>query len=188
MTLEKISPRDVGKKHLKRLQQTLMEDDCFLPGFRREIPELSRKAALTVSNGADADVLRDGFDRNIEDVCHRWNCKKGDSAEYRFDQPQKISRIRIVFDSDLSRPEKNIVALRTVDQPILKLPDQLLRNFELSYQSVPGGKWRKIAVIKDNFKRLITLDNLDIKAVSVKLTVKKSWGNSECGVYSFDLG
>ena len=182
-----ISPREVGKKFIAELQQRLMENDCFLPGLLRKIPKLSAEAELSVSNKANAEVLRDGFDRDDENTSHRWSCQAGDFARYDFASAQKISRIRLVLDSDLNRPEKNIVALRTVDQPILKLPDQLLRNFELSYQSVPGGKWHKIAVIKDNFKRLVTLDHLDIKAVSVKLTVKKSWGNSECGVYSFDL-
>ena len=183
----RISPREVGKKFIAELQQRLMENDCFLPGFCRTIPKLSAEAKLSVSNGANAELLRDGFDRDDEKASHRWSCQAGDFARYDFASAQKISRIRLVLDSNLNRPEKNIVALRTVDQPILKLPDQLLRNFELSYQSVPGGKWHKIAVIKDNFKRLVILDNLDIKAVSVKLTVKKSWGNSECGVYSFDL-
>ncbi|MBR2439710.1 MAG: FAD-dependent oxidoreductase [Lentisphaeria bacterium] len=182
---EKISPRDVGKKHLKRLQQTLMEDDCFLPGFRREIPELSRKAALTVSNGADADVLRDGFDRNIEDVCHRWNCKKGDSAEYRFDQPQKISRIRIVFDSDLSRPEKNIVALRTTTQPELKLPSTLIKNFDLAWLSA-DGKWHTLEKVRNNWKRLFVSDDLKLEAVAVKLTILSGWGDNP-GVFSWDI-
>ncbi len=182
---EKISPRDVGKKHLKRLQQTLMEDDCFLPGFRREIPELSRKAALTVSNGADADVLRDGFDRNIEDVCHRWNCKKGDSAEYRFDQPQKISRLRIVFDSDLSRPEKNIVALRTTTQPELKLPSTLIKNFDLAWLSA-DGKWHTLEKVRNNWKRLFVSDDLKLEAVAVKLTILSGWGDNP-GVFSWDI-
>ena len=182
---EKISPRDVGKKHLKRLQQTLMEDDCFLPGFRREIPELSRKAALTVSNGTDADVLRDGFDRNIEDVCHRWNCKKGDSAEYRFDQPQKISRIRIVFDSDLSRPEKNIVALRTTTQPELKLPSTLIKNFDLAWLSA-DGKWHTLEKVRNNWKRLFVSDDLKLEAVAVKLTILSGWGDNP-GVFSWDI-
>lgn len=182
---EKISPRDVGKKHLKRLQQTLMEDDCFLPGFRREIPELSRKAALTVSNGADADVLRDGFDRNIEGVCHRWNCQKGDSTEYRFDQPQKISRLRIVFDSDLSRPEKNIVALRTTTQPELKLPSTLIKNFDLAWQSA-DGKWHTLEKVRNNWKRLFVSDDLNLEAVAVKLTILSGWGDNP-GVFSWDI-
>lgn len=182
---EKISPRDVGKKHLKRLQQTLMEDDCFLPGFRREIPKLSRNADLSVSNGADAEVLRDGYDRNIEDTCHRWNCQKGDSAEYRFAKPQKISRIRLVLDSDLSRPEKNIVALRTTTQPELKLPSTLIKNFDLAWQST-DGKWHTLEKVRNNWKRLFVSDGLNLEAVAVKLTIRSGWGDNP-GVFSWDI-
>ena len=113
--------------------------------------------------------------KRYKDGSHLWNCCAGDFAIYSFDTPQKVNRIRLVLDSNLNRPEKNIVALRTIDQPELKLPAQLLRNFDLSYQKIPGGKWYKIAVIRDNFRRLIIMDNLDITAVSVKLTVKKGF-------------
>ena len=182
---KKISPREVGNKHIKLLQQTLMEDDCFLPGFKREIPKLSQKAALTVSNGGNAELLRDGYDRNIEDTCHRWDCKNGDSAEYRFAKPQKISRIRLVFDSDLSRPEKNIVALRTANQPELKLPPTLIKNFDLSWQS-SDGKWHIIEKVRNNWKRLFVLDGLDHEALAVKLTIRSGWGN-DSGVFSWDI-
>ncbi|MBQ7403005.1 MAG: FAD-dependent oxidoreductase [Lentisphaeria bacterium] len=182
---EKITPQEVGKKYIKRLQQTLMEDDCYLPGFQREIPALSKKAALTVSNGGNAELLRDGCDRNIEEVCHRWDCKNGDSAEYRFAKPQKISRIRLVLDSDLSRPEKNIVALRTTNQPELKLPATLVKSFDLTWQSA-DGKWHTIEKIRNNWKRLVVLDDLNLEAVAVKLTIRSGWGKNP-GVFSWDI-
>lgn len=182
---EKITPQEVGKKYIKRLQQTLMEDDCYLPGFRREIPALSKKAALTVSNGGNAELLRDGCDRNIGDNSHRWDCKNGDSAEYRFAKPQKISRIRLVLDSDLSRPEKNIVALRTTNQPELKLPATLVKSFDLTWQSA-DGKWHTIEKIRNNWKRLVVLDDLNLEAVAVKLTIRSGWGKNP-GVFSWDI-
>ncbi len=182
---EKITPQKVGKKYIKRLQQTLMEDDCYLPGFQREIPALSKKAALTVSNGENAELLRDGCDRNIGDDSHRWDCKNGDSAEYRFTKPQKISRIRLVLDSDLSRPEKNIVALRTTNQPELKLPATLVKSFDLTWQSA-DGKWHTIEKIRNNWKRLVVLDDLNLEAVAVKLTIRSGWGKNP-GVFSWDI-
>lgn len=184
---KKISPREVGEKFIGTLQQNLMDDDCFLPGFRRAVPELSKRSELSVSNGENAEVLRDGFDRPDENISHCWHCKSGDFAEYRFDSVQKISRIRVILDSDLNRPEKNIVALRTVNHPQLKMPAVLLKSFNLSYQKVPDGKWYTIAKVQDNFHRLVKFDDLDISAVAVRLTVKKAWGGVKSGVFSFDL-
>ena len=182
---EKISPREVGQKYLKQLQQTLMDDDCFLPGFQREISVLSKNAVLSVSNNGNAELLRDGFDRNIEGVSHRWDCQKGDCAEYRFAKPEKISAIRIVLDSDLSRPEKNIVALRTTKQPDLRLPETLVKSFDLTWQSA-DGKWHTIEKIRNNWKRLIQINDLDVEAVAVKLTVRSGWG-AKLGVFSWDI-
>ena len=42
-----VTPREVGQKHIGELQNLLMRDDCFLPGLRYHVPELTRSAALT---------------------------------------------------------------------------------------------------------------------------------------------
>ncbi|MBE6366318.1 MAG: FAD-dependent oxidoreductase [Lentisphaerae bacterium] len=182
-----LTPREVGTLRIKELQQLLLENDCFLPGVQRQVPELTMRAALQVSNRQDGEVLRNGFDRGDQTQTHCWSCQSGDTAEYRFESPQPVKRIRLVLDSDLNRPEKNIVALRTLDQPELKLPSQLLKSFVLSYQLRENGKWYKLAEFKDNHRRLIILKDLDIEALAVKLTVKSCWGKTAGGVFSFDL-
>ena len=57
-----ISPRETAKEHIREVQKILPDDDCFLPGFVRQIPEKCKKAVLTASSGG-AEVLRNGIDR-----------------------------------------------------------------------------------------------------------------------------
>ena len=38
-----LTPREAGQQRIGEIQAQLMEDDCFLPGFRRQIPEVSKK-------------------------------------------------------------------------------------------------------------------------------------------------
>lgn len=181
-----ISPREVGEKYIRELQQTLMEDDCYLPGFKREIPELSRNAELRVSNGSNAENLRNGNDRIIGTDINAWEAKVGDFAEYNFAKTEKITKIRLVLDSDLSRPEKNIVALRTLTQPELRLPATLAKDFEISYQTA-DGTWHLLEKVENNFRRLLVWDDLNIEAKAVRLTLDGTYGNEIIKIFSWDI-
>ncbi|MBR3300180.1 MAG: FAD-dependent oxidoreductase, partial [Clostridia bacterium] len=51
LAIEKgVAPRAVGG-YITELQDLLMEDDCFLPKFKRKMPELTKKATLTAEYG-----------------------------------------------------------------------------------------------------------------------------------------
>ncbi|MBE0695864.1 MAG: FAD-dependent oxidoreductase, partial [Anaerolineaceae bacterium] len=65
------SPREVGHNHLQMLQKLLMDDDAYLPGFTRQVAELSRGASLTVTRG-DAQPLSSGIDRVIGAADNGW--------------------------------------------------------------------------------------------------------------------
>ena len=183
---EKITPREVGANYIKELQQNLMEDDCYLPNFERTIPELSRNAELIVSNNGNAENLRNGCDRIIGDNLNAWIAENGDYAEYRFAKAEKISKIRLVLDSDLSRPEKNIVALRTLKQPDMKLPMTLAKNFEISYQD-SKGKWHLLEKVENNFRRLVVWDNLGLEVKAVRFKLSRTWGNKKINIFSWDI-
>lgn len=183
---EEMSPREVGSRRIDELQQQLLEDDCFLPGVRRRVPELSRRARLEVSNGKDAEALRDGFDRPDRTGEHAWEAAAGESACYRFAEPAPLGRIRIVFDSDLNRPEKNVVALRTLDQPELHLPGTLFESFSLDYLDL-SGEWHRLAEVSGNRRRLAVIDGSGRMASALRLILGKTYGNSGSRVFAFDV-
>ena len=95
--------------------------------------------------------------------------------------------MRLVLDSDLNRPEKNIVALRTINHPELKMSPMLLRDFDISYQD-EAGVWHNYCEVRDNHKRFWLWEELQLKAQAFKLTVLSSWGESpETGVFSWEI-
>ena len=183
---EKLTPRDVGRRRIGELQRRLLEDDCFLPGRRRAIPAVSRAARLEAANGSDPESLRDGFDRPDAAGDHAWRGAPGDHVEYRFPGPARITATRIVFDSDLNRPEKNIVALRALAQPRFAPPPTLVKDFDLDYLDGKGA-WRPLAAVRDNWRRLVRLD-FDVVASAVRLTLRATHGNAAIAVFSWDVG
>ena len=126
---ERADPRDVGKGPLlAELQRTLLEDDCMLPGLRREVRGPCAAARLSsdlhpsdrsttrppdhqTTRPPDQDDgvarLRDGMDRDWDDGEHGWRAPLGSAAEYRFAEEIELHEARLVFDSLLDRREKD---------------------------------------------------------------------------------
>ena len=99
------SPRGVYREHIGLLQQRLMENGCFLPHVKREIPDFVMEAEMT-GGIPDAEKLRNGIDRTN----HIWGPEDqgcavplGQAVGYRFTEPVRIANIHLALDSDLSR-------------------------------------------------------------------------------------
>ncbi len=178
-------PRGVYEKLRAELQQALMDDDCYLPGLKREIATISRTAQLTASVGAP-ETLRDGYDRTVGDEDHAWIAAPGAWAEYRWARPARIRRVRLVLDSDLSR--KNCTNMRCdypLNQKRRAMPASLLRAFRLEIEDAPG-EWRVIHRAEQNDRRLIRIDG-DWTARAVRLVPEATWGSPETRVFAWDL-
>ena len=126
---EHADPRDVSRGPLlAELQRTLLEDDCMLPGLRREVRGPCASARLSsdlhpsdrsttrppdhqTTRPPDQDDgvarLRDGMDRDWDDGGHGWRAPLGSAAEYRFAEEIELREARLVFDSFLDRREKD---------------------------------------------------------------------------------
>ena len=126
---EHADPRDVSRGPLlAELQRTLLEDDCMLPGLRREVRGPCAAARLSsdlhpsdrsttrppdhqTTRPPDQDDgvarLRDGMDRDWDDGGHGWRAPLGSAAEYRFAEEIELREARLVFDSFLDRREKD---------------------------------------------------------------------------------
>lgn len=75
--------KTVDNINVSELQQELMNDDCFIPWHKRNIPRLSEDAECS------SDTVRNGIERGEENL---WLGKKGDCVEYRLAQPTDIQK------------------------------------------------------------------------------------------------
>ena len=177
------TPRGVYKKHLPELVSTLMYQDSYQPWRTRVIPEPSLNAVLTASSG-DAEVLRDGIERNLAGVDHGWWGRAGDTVTYTWDKPVAVKGVRIVLDSDLSR-DKRMLCRYPLNQKPAPMPSMLARDFDVEIRGVKG-KWERAAGIRDNRKRLVILP-IKGRATGCRLRIHRSWGGDCAHVFAFDL-
>ena len=174
-----LPPRETASDHIREIQNLLMDDDCYLPDFRREIPEICRDAELTATSG-DPEVLRNGIDRELDGNTNLWNCRTGDSAEYDFGEEKSIGEIRLVFDSDLKRPHLNVVANYWLQGKVFAPPSTLVSAFEL----LADGK--AVYHTDSNYQRLVRIP-VDIRARKLTLRILGFAGQQDSGgVFAFD--
>ena len=178
-----ITPREVGMEHLAELQNMLMRDDCFLPGFRYQVSQITTDGKLTASTGNPAG-LRGGMNRAIDGVDESWRAGAGDFVQYCWENPVELSEVRLVFDSDLNRQEKNITALRFLDTPDLQIPETLVRRFRLEIRAADGN-WQIVGEY-DNHQRLRRIP-VSGRVLGVKCTILATGSGRPERIFAFDV-
>jgi hypothetical protein len=193
---EHADPRDVSKGPLlAELQRTLLEDDCMLPGLRREVRGPCAAAKLAATAGDGVERLRDGMDRDWDDGGHGWRAPLGSAAEYRFAEEIELREARIVFDSHLDRREKgrplggdDICSQgryyrALADKPRV-VPETLVRSFRIDRLDADGS-WKPEAEVADNHQRLVRVP-LNCRTRGLRLVPLSTWGAPDAHVFAFD--
>ena len=180
------SPRGIYHDHLKELKQALMDDDCYLPWNRRDIPALTAGAAIRAGAG-DPDPLRNGIDRPVGDADNGWTAEPGSWVEYRFPETSRIRQLRFVFDSDLNA---DTFALKMrchypLDLEPDGLPETLVRAFRVDALT-EGGQWTRVARKDENCRRFVRL-GVDVETKAVRLLPEATWGSERTHVFAWDV-
>jgi hypothetical protein len=178
------TPRGVYKHHLKELQQTLMYQDCWLPGVDRELSELSRLSRVTASTG-DAEIVRNLRERNLSGVDNGWWGEQGDWVSYEFGSLSRLASVRIIFDSDFGNRKVLPWSWRK-DPKLAAMPSMLVRDFDIE-TSDDHGQWSVEAMVRDSKRRCVHIDLKEKEAKAVRVIIKRTWGGPKAHVFAFDV-
>lgn len=188
-------PRDIAQEHIHELQQTLLREDCFLPGVRREISDLCRQAALT-GDGEGLENLRDGIDRPRPDGDHAWTGRCGDRISYAFPAASHVRSIRLVMDSDLNREslpalesqlKRGMFHNRLMGREPAHLPTTLLKAYRVTARLAEGST---LEVLHEahNIHRL-RIHPVDVPGcVGLTLESLATWGSDTVRLFAFEAG
>jgi len=202
-TREGILPRDVYNTKITELQDTLLEDDCFLPGLRRKNSPLTEKATLSCDYG-DCSSLRSGLDRRIWGNDNGYFGKIDKAITYTFSEKTKVNGFRLIVDSDLDREQiDGNPDLLYIPMPLFKgrgynntsfgFPRCLLKKFRI--EALNDGEWTVVYSTDKNHQRMIK-EKLDVTCEAVRLIPEATFGSDElintygsavAHIFSFDL-
>jgi hypothetical protein len=178
------SPRGVYEGRIEELKQTLMQDDCYLPWNVRQVPALSRTAGLTASEG-DPEPLRNGLDRPIGSADNGWTGSIGSWVQYTFDGVRHVRKLRLVFDSDLNRPEKNQPANYPLHAEPVGVPVTMTRAFRIEALG-ENGQWTVVAREGRNYQRLVRIE-IDVRSSAIRFIPEATWGEKRVHVFAWDV-
>ncbi|MBR0458929.1 MAG: FAD-dependent oxidoreductase [Victivallales bacterium] len=162
------TPREFGQNHIRELQNALLEDDVMIPGFTRQV------ADVTLAAHASHPVLQTPQDRNMDDADHGAWLPLDEPATYTWDTPVTLSSVRAVFDTNVA--DFNDKRMRKLEAlPDRKpMPPMLARTFRL--EASVDGAWRTLAR-EDNFHaRLYRKTFPTIQTAAVRLVIERAWG------------
>lgn len=129
---ENISPRSVGA-HIRELQQTLLRDDCYIPGICNEDEnDLVRSAEICATHALKncaADNLKSGVSRTVGEISHCWAANVSDTPaiEIRLQNPVCPRALHIKSDSNLSREITISINSGVIKRQTKSTPPELLR-------------------------------------------------------------
>lgn len=186
-------PKEISESHIAYLQDLLMDDDCYLPHFQRQVSRLCEKAVLE-GEGYGLECLRDGTDRDRAGEAHAWSGEIGNKIAYVFETPCHISRIRLVFDSDLNRqtlpwPEnsmnRNMFHNRLLSCVPSRMPATMLKRYRVTAYG-PDGSRTVVVEEENNYLRLRKYD-VDISDCSrLVFEPLETWGSEEVRIFGFE--
>jgi len=169
---EKMHITDIN---INELQQTLLNDDCFIPDIKRVLPD------ITLNADCSDEVVRNGNDRG-EQNC--WIGKNEDYIEYNLKSDTKISKIRIIFDSNLNRGYQNMPCRYPLKETKFKMPDTLIKSYIIEGTDSNGNI--KTITVNNNRNRL-KIHTVDWCVNKVRLIPISTYGSKEKRIFDFEL-
>ena len=99
--IHNVTPAQLGEKYINELRQTLLKEDCYIPGAVNLDPkDIARTAKITSSghiDGYSPENVVSGVTRSVENNSHLWQSK--DMSEenaffsFEFDEAKEISEV-----------------------------------------------------------------------------------------------
>lgn len=184
-----LSPCKVGEKHIKLLQQTLLDDGMFLPHIKREISPLTKRAKINLESD-EIKVLQNGIERP--------RTVAGENAiklpldkdlTFTFDKEEYVDILRMRFDPDyerfsISKNRKMRVFAMKLHTGLDFEPVKTAKTIVKSFSVYADGKL--VYKTDDNF---VSLVKIPLKLFAKQITIKfnETYGEESINLFSADF-
>lgn len=174
-------------KRIVELQQRLLKDDCFIPGFTNQDPlDLARRAKVSASSsfpGREGNNVVSGISRDTDQRSHCWESDgmspEGESITLRLKKSVRVGQVRLTFDSNLNRAIKITLSAKRMAQQQVGPPAELVRDYEVVL--LLDGREVARRRIEGNYQRFNVLDFLEqplCDCITVQVTATNGYPNA----------
>ncbi len=192
---EKITPRAVGEQFIHELQQTLIRDDCYLPGIKAQDTEdvvVNKTCTISASSettGGEASNINGDFARRIDDKEYAWISQEmsedGEWIAASFAEAITPKHIILRFDPNFSRTLIPTQSWRTKARQVEDMPYELIKDYTLVFEK--DGEVVLQKDVTDNFQRVNTHEIDDVCCDTVKLIAKATYGDAHARLFDMRI-
>jgi len=174
-------------EHITELQQTLLRDDCYIPGYRNEDPlDLARQAALSASSERlPAALVVNGIARAEEGCENCWESdgirEDGELLTLRWPEAQTLRQLRLTFDPNLNHCIKITLSSVRIAEQGRGVAPELVRDYDV--ECFLQGKLQAVREVRDNYQRLNVLDLDPVLCDEVRIRVRATNGAPNARIF-----
>ena len=180
------TPHEV-EAHMKELQQMLLKDDCYIPGYRNEDPaDLARAAQVSAgSEKQPAANVINGVSRTVgeDENCWQSDGLAGDNGvlSLKWDAPHTLRQVRLTFDPNLCSSIKITLSSKRIAEQVPGVPPELVRDYDV--ELLRDGHVLASRSVRGNYQRLNVLSFDACDCDEVRLHVLATNGIADARVY-----
>ena len=177
--------RDIRDIPIKRLQQKILQDDCYLPClYNEDESDQVKNAVITATSEADgypASNLVSGVTREIDGYTNAWHSQpmKANECEQlniAFKSTTEVHSVQLVFDSNFNYEKKITLSSTRQKQQKIGVPMELVKEFQI--ELLKNGETVARRHIKDNVQRLVKVSFEPAACDTIKIHFLKTWGDA----------
>lgn len=183
-----IGPRDFTP-YMTELQQTILKDDGFLPGFTNDdARDLAKQATFSASSyklGCEPSKVINGIARRLGEESNAWVSDVlsdvGETLTMTFPKAQTLRQLRLTFHSDFRYPIRITMSPNRQKQQRPGTPAELVKDYDVLLKK--DGKVVGEAQVRENHQRLNVLDFDETVCDEVEVRCLATHGVQEITVF-----
>ncbi|EPR10353.1 FAD-dependent oxidoreductase [Ruminiclostridium papyrosolvens] len=153
------TPREVAL-YMDELQQTLLKDDCYIPGYiNTASADLLMDASVSAKSfisGCEPDNVINGMTRTVGDKKNCWESnkisEKGETISVTVPSATAMRQLRLTFDSNLNQEIIPSMTNSVRKSQIKGMPIELVKNYEIRVYN--GDELTYFKEVTNNYQRL----------------------------------
>ncbi len=127
-------PRELAP-HIRELQQLILKEDGYLPGYKNEDPnDLALGATVTATcseTGGEPEQVINGISRKLGENQNGWVTRPGETMTLKLDKIHEISQIRMTFESNFAYPIRVTMAPLRQEQQRRGAAEDLVKDIRI---------------------------------------------------------
>lgn len=190
MAVEKrILPRDM-QRHIKELQQILLREDCYIPGFRNEDSnDRAKQAQITCSSfvdGCSCENVVNGVSRRVKEDSNCWVSNEigaeGEWISLHFEESIRPRQVHFKFDSNLSKELMVSLSHSVISKQVPDIPPELVKDYVIEFYKDHVPVYSE--VVKDNYLRYRVHNfTQQIDCDQIKVRVLSTNGDTQARIF-----